>query len=431
MRRRTITLLAIAFAVAVIAMPTTAFAALKLPSGLTADRFAGGGAPVNASRAAVTRAAVPAGPTKSNLAFRSNILAWDLTPGDESEYTVGTDTYLDGMLSNPFVQSLKEVEVYVDYYDATDTYISTESFPARCDVVGGGDYALYALIIDKPAGTESYVVSADGIPCAAPGVFLSSTYKDSWKDTSDDTFHWVYTVTNNKPYSVNTIQPEGFEFNAKTDPSTGTTPLWSTAVFTDVMDDAYDSIPTTMTPGQSVDVELVGYNEDQSAEQRWASTRFEAMPYPLQYTTVFRFYNVKTGTHFYTGTVEERDSVIATLGWLYRYEGVAYTADTYGSSNLTPLYRFYNKKTGTHFYTADQNEKNNTLNNLGATYQLDGITYFVSNVPGGVTVYRFYNVKTGTHFYTADTTERDRVINTLGYLFRYEGPAYYVYGPTQ
>ena len=84
-------------------------------------------------------------------------------------------------------------------------------------------------------------------------------------------------------------------------------------------------------------------------------------------------------------------------------------------------------KTGTHFYTADEGEKNNTLNNLGATYHLDGITYFVSTTPGGLTVYRFYNVKTGTHFYTADTAERDRVINTLGYLFRYEGPAYYIW----
>jgi hypothetical protein len=32
-------------------------------------------------------------------------------------------------------------------------------------------------------------------------------------------------------------------------------------------------------------------------------------------------------------------------------------------------------------------------------------------------VYRFYNLRTGTHFYTADPAERDTVLNTLGSLY--------------
>ena len=41
-------------------------------------------------------------------------------------------------------------------------------------------------------------------------------------------------------------------------------------------------------------------------------------------------------------------------------------------------------------------------------------------------VYRFYNMRTGTHFYTADPAEKANVIATLGAVYHYEGVAYYV-----
>jgi lysyl endopeptidase len=189
----------------------------------------------------------------------------------------------------------------------------------------------------------------------------------------------------------------------------------------------------TLTAGASYTYELGAEATADPSMDIWFVGKFEGLPSPITPIAVYRFYNMRTGTHFYTGTAAERDQVIATLGNIYHYEGVAYTLDAYSSNNITPLYRFYNKRTGTHFYTADETEKNNTVNNLGAIYQLDGIAYYVSNVagPGATTVYRFYNMRTGTHFYTATTAERDNVINTMGSIFHYEGPAFYAWGPTQ
>ena len=43
-----------------------------------------------------------------------------------------------------------------------------------------------------------------------------------------------------------------------------------------------------------------------------------------------------------------------------------------------------------------------------------------------VTVYRFYNVRSGSHFYTTSVAERDNVIATWPTIFTYEGPAFYV-----
>lgn len=149
--------------------------------------------------------------------------------------------------------------------------------------------------------------------------------------------------------------------------------------------------------------------------------------YSTSTTLVFRFYNVATGTHFYTASFAERNTVIATLGAIYRYEGLSYTVDTSVAANSVPLYRFYNMRTGTHFYTASGAEKDNVVATMSSIYHLDGVAYTVSAWNAGATpVYRFYNVRTGTHFYTADENEKASVIANLGATYRFEGPAFYI-----
>ena len=140
---------------------------------------------------------------------------------------------------------------------------------------------------------------------------------------------------------------------------------------------------------------------------------------------VFRFYNVKNGTHFYSASLEESNRVAALLYARYRYEGVSYVATP--PSNATPLYRFYNKKKGSHFYTASPAERDSVKAKLAKTLTYEGIAYNVSSAPapGAVTVYRFFNRKTGTHFYTATEAERDNVIKTLSSRYTYEGVAFY------
>ena len=107
-----------------------------------------------------------------------------------------------------------------------------------------------------------------------------------------------------------------------------------------------------------------------------------------------------------------------------RLDGVASrSAQTY----TTPLYRFYNKKNGSHFYTASEAEKNRVLANLSATYTYDGVAYNVSatQVAGSTPVYRFYNKKNGSHFYTASEAEKNSVLATLSSTYSLDGIAFY------
>jgi hypothetical protein len=143
---------------------------------------------------------------------------------------------------------------------------------------------------------------------------------------------------------------------------------------------------------------------------------------------VWRFYNLRTGTHFYTADAAERDRVSATMGGTYHLDGVAYNVNTANTNNSAPLYRFYNVRTGAHFYTADTAERDRIMNTMGATYHYDGPAYNVclTNVTGATTVWRFYNKRTGTHFYTADAAEKANVLATLGAIYALDGPAFYL-----
>lgn len=142
---------------------------------------------------------------------------------------------------------------------------------------------------------------------------------------------------------------------------------------------------------------------------------------------VYRFYNNRAGTHFYTASESEKANIMATLAGTYSYEGVAYTLQP--ANCPAPLYRFYRFSSGTHFFTADESEKQRVQSTMGTMYGFEGIAYGVSSSSGGGTnppVYRFFRPSTGTHFYTADESEKARVLSTMGHLYSFDGIAFYL-----
>jgi len=141
---------------------------------------------------------------------------------------------------------------------------------------------------------------------------------------------------------------------------------------------------------------------------------------------VFRFYSPKSGTHFYTPSAEERDMVMTRWPDVWSYEGVAYTVNP--AKNPKPLYRFYNRANGSHFYTASTTERDMVFARWMNVFQYDGPTYSVTPVSeaGKTPVYRFYNVKNGSHFYTASADEANTVLANWPHIYRLEGPAFWL-----
>lgn len=141
---------------------------------------------------------------------------------------------------------------------------------------------------------------------------------------------------------------------------------------------------------------------------------------------VYRFYNAKNGTHFYTDSRAEVRHVKATWPDVFQYEGLAYVTDSVADTQ--PLYRFYNKVSQSHFYTASAGERDHVIATWPHIYTYEGPTYKVSasSGPWKAPIYRFYHLGNGSHFYTASLAERDHVIATWPNVYRYEGPAFWI-----
>lgn len=141
---------------------------------------------------------------------------------------------------------------------------------------------------------------------------------------------------------------------------------------------------------------------------------------------VYRFFNTRTGVHFYTISTQERDQIVANFPW-FSLDGAAFHSLQAPSAGLSPVYRFYNRVSGTHFYTISESERDNVLANLGGVFQLEGVGWHASTSAGEgwEPVHRFFNTRNGTHFYTSSDEERTNVAAHLK-QFTYEGIGYYV-----
>jgi hypothetical protein len=142
---------------------------------------------------------------------------------------------------------------------------------------------------------------------------------------------------------------------------------------------------------------------------------------------VYRFYNRNSGAHFYTASATERDRVIATVPNLV-YEGQAFQASGTADAALSPVYRFFNGQTGVHFYTISQSERDHIIATL-PQFTYEGVAYHARTAAGTGfrPLYRFYVASRGFHFFTTSSSEAGQVIATLP-QYRYEGIAYYVLG---
>ncbi|MBH1963253.1 MAG: trypsin-like peptidase domain-containing protein [Comamonadaceae bacterium] len=143
-------------------------------------------------------------------------------------------------------------------------------------------------------------------------------------------------------------------------------------------------------------------------------------------TSVFRFFNPRTGAHFYTNSVLERDFVISTYP-VFNYEGPKFKAFSQAGPGLAPVYRFFNVQTGAHFYSISPAERDFVLETY-PQFQYEGPTWYAQPQAGNGAdqMYRFFHLKNGVHFYTLIKAEADFVRATYP-DWQYEGGVYYAW----
>jgi len=340
----------------------------------------------------------------------SAVGAVTFTPGNITVFQELTSTwYVTGRVYNNSASPVTDVTLRVTFKNASNSAIGSQSCPVGVHVLDDSTFAWFCQRINPPAGTAFYAFSVTGVPVttharkaqiiplpAQDDIGVARYYDGS---IQGDAFE---TITGLLIYGDEWIDPPQF---------------YSAAV------DA-NHVNSVISPGATHPFSAIARRVTVQSPHLVTMWYEWALYSPR---TVYRFYNKRTGTHFYTASEDEKATVINTLSAIYQYEGSAYSVNTASPSNMRPLYRFYNKRTGTHFYTASEAEKATVINTLGAIYQYDGPAYNVSTYPWySRPAYRFYNRLTGTHFYTTNETEKATVINTLAAIYQYEGPAFYL-----
>lgn len=157
-----------------------------------------------------------------------------------------------------------------------------------------------------------------------------------------------------------------------------------------------------------------------------AGTDARAYSIPL-----YRFHRSDNNSHFFTANINERDYLIAnTANGVWTYEGPSHRVLHTQVQHSTPVYRLYNSRAGSHFYSASLSEIASIQQTMGEWFKVEGVAFFAlaGPVDGALPVYRFYSPGTASHFFTISEAEKRQIIATIPpSQLRYEGIAWYAF----
>lgn len=166
---------------------------------------------------------------------------------------------------------------------------------------------------------------------------------------------------------------------------------------------------------------------DDSSSSTSSNTSANGLPTP---ETMYRYYRPNAGTHFYSS-----DKNLSARFPEYELEKAAFKvfpkqdASTYSSySDIVPVHRFYNGKTGAHLFTVDTAQVQRIKSNY-PDFSYEGIKFYVykSSSSQGESLRRFYNNSVGVHFFTTFTSEINTLLNDSRFtMFKDEGVAFKV-----
>lgn len=150
---------------------------------------------------------------------------------------------------------------------------------------------------------------------------------------------------------------------------------------------------------------------------------------PIITQAVYRFIRLNCGSHFFTANEAEKDIILTQFpSDIWQLEGTVFEVLMNPREDALPVYRLYNSANGAHFYTISEEEKDYVLEYM-PSFSAEGVAFYAyaTQVEGSLPVCRFFNLLTGSHFFTISETERDGIIATMSGVLAYEGIAFYAY----
>jgi hypothetical protein len=225
-------------------------------------------------------------------------------------YTAGSVTQwmIDGTVRDYVTSNYTDLRVTMRWLDSSSAQIGQPiTFPTDYHVLLAGDTASFTLPVTPPTGWSTVDFTVTGTPTTAGFLVLAAASNAPPYTDADGLRHYPMDVFNDQSFPVTALIAAGSETQGVTEFS---------ASFMDSMADV-SKLTVVLASNEGTTVELIGHclADLNPGTTIWSYRHVEAVPYtPLN---VYRFYNLRTGTHFYTADPAERDTVLNTLGSLY------------------------------------------------------------------------------------------------------------------
>lgn len=149
------------------------------------------------------------------------------------------------------------------------------------------------------------------------------------------------------------------------------------------------------------------------------------------FAPLYRFHRTDNNSHFFTAIEAEKNAVLTNLpSDIWKLEGVSHHVLLSQPVGALPVYRLFNKVSGAHFYTMTVSERDNVLSTMPNIFSLEGVGFYALSGPVGDAkpVYRFYAPRTGSHFFTISEAEKDWIrANISTDRLNFEGIAWWAF----
>ncbi len=154
-------------------------------------------------------------------------------------------------------------------------------------------------------------------------------------------------------------------------------------------------------------------------------------PRQSQLSAVFRFWSRRTGKHLYTIDKQEREDLCTKGARAWAYEEACFYAFAEQTPGTCPIYRLWSQRLNTHFYTADEAEKDKVLREQADTWTYQDIAFYAYREKSAedlAPVYRLSSANHDRYLYTISAREKNKVLDGRG-GWDDEGVAWYAYAP--
>ncbi len=242
-------------------------------------------------------------------------------------------------------------------------------------------------------------------------------------------------------YGASVGSPVTFKWDACTDAAANS--VYVTILDVNEQDVAGDVLAKTAAQSSEYTLAEGSYEAELGFANRYDVASSDSTPFEIgraaivghrftvPYMAVYHFLAPSIKAHFLTTSGDEKKRVMDNWPDYWIYQGIAFNAwTTKSNSRLVPVYRFWSGRS--HFYTISETEAAKILTMWPDYWKLEGIAFYAypegMEPEGGRAVYRFWNTKTATHYFTIDEAEATGII-AQGLDMAYEGVAFYAYPP--